>query len=143
MKKLVFSIVSEGPAQDYSSPITSSDKAHSLVKDYFSNLDHERFVVIPVNHALVPLGVIEISSGGCAGTVVDPRIVFSRLLNTPTATGFICAHNHPSGSLRPSREDVLMTEKLKAGGEILEIYLKDHLIIADTGYYSFADEGIL
>ncbi|MFM7855104.1 MAG: JAB domain-containing protein [Flammeovirgaceae bacterium] len=53
------------------------------------------------------------------------------------------AHNHPSGNLQPSKNDIDLTKKLKEAGRFLEVHLLDHLIIADTRYFSFADEGLL
>ncbi|MEO6814307.1 MAG: JAB domain-containing protein, partial [Ginsengibacter sp.] len=59
------------------------------------------------------------------------------------ATSLILCHNHPSGSLRPSRQDEELTEKLRAAGKLLEIQVVDHVIVSDEGYYSFADEGLI
>jgi DNA repair protein RadC len=59
------------------------------------------------------------------------------------AAGIIIFHNHPSGNLQPSKVDIRFTERLKAGCDVMDIKLMDHLIIAENGYYSFADEGLL
>ena len=59
------------------------------------------------------------------------------------ATGIIVAHNHPSGNLKPSSEDIKITKQIEEAGKILNIQLLDHLIITQNSYLSFADENIL
>jgi len=84
----------------------------------------------------------QISKGGISGTVTDVRIVLkSAVLNT--ASGMIVAHNHPSGNLSPSDSDIKITQKIKEAGLLLDVQLLDHLIMAGTDYYSFADNGAL
>jgi len=83
-----------------------------------------------------------ISKGGVSGTVVDPKLIFKRALEE-TASSIIVAHNHPSGSLNPSRLDIELTKRISNAGKSLEIDVLDHLIIADRGYFSFADEDML
>ena len=100
----------------------------------------EEFVVLCLNAANEVLGWINIASGGFSATVVDPRIIFGVALQTASSS-IIVAHNHPSGSLRPSHQDSTITEQLRAAGKMLAITLHDHLIITRDGYYSFADMG--
>jgi len=76
------------------------------------------------------------------GTVIDPRTVFRAALECG-ATSFIMAHNHPSGQLKASEPDKAITEKLKQGGQILEIRLLDHIILTADSYLSMADEGLM
>ena len=95
-----------------------------------------------LNRANKVLGIVEISKGGTAGTVVDPKIVFAAAIKT-NCSAIILAHNHPSGNLRPSDQDIRLTRKLKECGNLLEINVWDHLIITREGYLSFADEGLL
>ena len=82
------------------------------------------------------------SKGGITGTVVDIRIVFKMALEIG-ATSIVLCHNHPSGSLKPSEADKQITQKLKRAGESLEITILDHVIITETSYFSFVDQGIL
>lgn len=82
------------------------------------------------------------SIGGISHTIVDPRIIFLKALEVQ-ATSMVLCHNHPSGSLRPSRADEELTAKLKSAGKLLDIEVVDHLIVSDEGYYSFADEGMI
>jgi DNA repair protein RadC len=95
-----------------------------------------------LNRANKILGTFQVSSGGITGTVVDPRIVFQSALKA-NATSIIIAHNHPSGQLTASQADIDLTKKLKEGGAVLDIPVLDHLIITESNYYSFADDGIM
>ena len=80
--------------------------------------------------------------GGITGCVVDVRIILAVALKT-LATGIILVHNHPSGNLKPSREDLKITEQLKSSCDLIGITLLDHLIITKEDYFSFADDGLL
>lgn len=103
----------------------------------------EEFWVAYINRGNRILGVFKASSGGLTGTVADPRLILAIALKI-AATGIILSHNHPSGNLTPSRQDIELTGKIKEGGKILDIKLLDHLIISPDGeYYSFANEGLL
>lgn len=102
----------------------------------------EQFKVLMLSNNNRVLGVLEISSGGITGTIVDIRLIFAALLKTK-ATACILVHNHPSGKLQPSDADRQITQKIKQASQILDIALLDHLIITSESYYSFADEGVL
>ncbi len=102
----------------------------------------EQFKVLLLNRANKVVGIFEVSSGGVSGTIADPKLIFTAALKT-NACQIILAHNHPSSNLRPSKADQDLTEKMKAGGELLEIRVLDHLIISMEGFFSFADEGLL
>ncbi|MDR2222419.1 MAG: JAB domain-containing protein [Flavobacteriaceae bacterium] len=102
----------------------------------------EQFKVIMLSNNNKVLGVLDASTGGITGTIVDLRIIFSALLKA-CAVGFLIVHNHPSGSLVPSDADKQITRKIKEASKILDINLLDHLIITTESYYSFADEGTL
>lgn len=102
----------------------------------------EEFKILLVNRRIRVLGVVDISQGGLSGTVADPKVIFAAALKS-CASVIILAHNHPSGELDPSREDIAITKKLKAGAELLDLKVLDHLIISKDTYYSFADEGLM
>lgn len=102
----------------------------------------EEFIAVFLNRANNTIGWSRISTGGVAGTVVDPKVVFSQALLCG-ASSIILAHNHPSGNLKPSQADIKLTKKLKQGGEYLDIQVLDHLIVTISGYYSFADQGMI
>lgn len=122
--------------------IGGSIDAYELLKSDLLDIPHEEFWVILLNRANRVVKKYQISQGGVAGTVADPKIIFKVALEE-LASGIILAHNHPSGNLTASQADVDLTKKLAAGGRLLEIQVLDHLIIAGQKYFSFADEGLI
>ncbi len=122
--------------------ISVSKDAYDLLRPLMADLNEEEFRIILLNKANKVMAIELISTGGRTGTVVDSRVVFKAAL-LANATGIIVAHNHPSGNLSPSTEDINLTKKIKEAGNFLEIKLLDHLIITDNGYYSFADNGVM
>lgn len=124
------------------SKITSSKDAFEQVNADLMDLPHEEFWIILTNRANRIIKKQQISSGGVAGTVADPKIIF-KLAVAELASGLILAHNHPSGNLNASQADIALTKKIKEAGNLLEIQLLDHIIVAGKRYFSFADEGML
>ncbi|ANE52635.1 RadC family protein [Flavisolibacter tropicus] len=110
----------------------------TLLKDY----QHEVFAVLFLNRSNKVNHFQIISEGGITGTVADPRIILKRALEE-NAVSLILCHNHPSGSLKPSRADEELTQKIKEAARFFDIKVLDHLIVSEDGYFSFADEGIL
>jgi DNA repair protein RadC len=102
----------------------------------------EQFKIILLTRANKVLGIYEVSSGGIAGTIADPKLIFSAALKG-CASSIILSHNHPSGNLKPSQADINLTRKIKDGGSLLDIAVLDHVIVTSEGYYSFADEGLV
>ena len=127
------------------SRITCSEDAYKILKENW-NQDtlelKEEFKILLLNRANKVLGIVNISSGGVSGTVADPKLIFSAALKA-NASSLILTHNHPSGNLKPSEADISLTNKLKNGGNLLEISVLDHLIITQEGYYSLADQGMI
>lgn len=123
--------------------ITSSKDAYNAFFPLINDLAHEEFWILILNRANRITHTLNISKGGIAGTVVDPKVIFKLALEH-SASGLILGHNHPSGNPRPSKADIAITKKLKTAGQTLDITILDHLIIAqDNGFYSFADEGVI
>lgn len=122
--------------------ISGSQDAYDQLKGVLMDLSHEEFWILLLNRANRILKKQQISLGGMHGTVADPKIIFKIALEEK-ASGLIVAHNHPSGNLTASQQDIELTRKLKEGGKLLEIQILDHLIIAGKNYFSFADEGML
>ena len=125
--------------------ITCSNDAYQELKNWFSEDTlalQEQFVVLYLNRANRVLAAYKVSRGGLTGTVADPRLILSTALKV-TAVGMVVAHNHPSGSLKPSQADLQLTDKIKEGGKLLDIQLVDHIILTPYEYYSFADSGDL
>lgn len=122
--------------------VSSSKAVFDYIRDQLKDLSHEVFGVVFLNRANKINRFEQISSGGISATVADPRIIFRRALELKSASIILC-HNHPSGNLSPSRQDEELTKKLKNAGQLLDIHVLDHLIVSDSGYYSFADNGLL
>ena len=102
----------------------------------------EYFKVLFLNQANQVLGYTLISEGGITETSVDVRVILQAALLT-NSVALVLAHNHPSGNLRPSRQDMDITKQVKEAARLMRISVLDHLILTDAGYYSFADEGEL
>ena len=102
----------------------------------------EEFKVVFLNRANKVIGIMDASSGGITGTVADPRIILAAAVKC-CAVNIMLAHNHPSGSLKPSRADEQLTVKIKEAARFLDISVLDHIIVSTEGYYSFAEEGLL
>jgi DNA repair protein RadC len=122
--------------------VTSSQTAYNAIKSKLSDLPHEEFWVIFLSRNNNVIKTDCISKGGVNGTVVDTRLIFKPAIEC-LASAIILAHNHPSGNLKPSQEDIHLTKKVKEAARLIDMTVQDHLIIGDQAYFSFADEGIL
>ena len=120
---------------------TSRDFANYL-QVLFSDLNREVFAVAFLNQANKINHIEIISEGGMTGTIADPRIILKKALEE-NAVSLVLCHNHPSGSLKPSRQDEEITKKIKEASRYFDIKILDHIIVSDAGYFSFSDEGIL
>jgi DNA repair protein RadC len=127
--------------------ITTSSDAYKVLLTGF-NPDtigiQEQFVVAYLNRSNRVLGLYRLATGGVCGVVSDPRLILGVAIKL-VASSLILCHNHPSGSLKPSRADEDMTYKIKEGAKLFDIKVLDHLIVAPDGenYFSFADEGFV
>lgn len=121
--------------------ITSSKTVFEIMQPIIGELPHEEFWVLYLNNSCNVLHKSQLSKGGITGTVVDTRIIFKTALEC-NATCLILTHNHPSGKLLASEQDVQITKKLKLAGQQMDILVIDHIIITETGYFSFKDEEI-
>lgn len=122
--------------------IGTSAQAYDELRAKLADLPVEEFWVLLLDRGMRLLKIQPISKGGIHGTVADPKVIFGHALEKG-ASCIVVAHNHPSGQLRPSEEDIRLTRKLVEGGRMLDILVQDHLIITAAGYYSFADNGQL
>ena len=122
--------------------ITSSNSVFEYVQPIIGELPHEEFWILYLNNSNKIIKSAQLSKGGITGTVVDVRLAFKDALQLG-AVGIILAHNHPSGTLKPSQADIQLTKKLKTAGDSLDIKVLDHLIITEKAYFSFADENML
>lgn len=122
--------------------ISSSKSVFELMQPILGELPHEEFWILYLNNSNKVILSSQLSKGGITGTVVDVRIAFKVAIEQ-NATGIILVHNHPSGTLIASDADKQITKKLKLAGEHLDVKVLDHVIITETDYFSFADDGIL
>lgn len=125
--------------------IKMSCDAYNLLLPTFKEgtIDYkEYFKVIYLNQAYQVLGYTQISEGGLTDINVDIRVILQAalLINAPV---LILAHNHPSGSTKPSELDLKLTKQIKKAAKLMRITVVDHIILTNEGYYSFKDEGIL
>jgi len=125
--------------------ISSSNDGYKICLHYWNpdKIDLlEEFKVMYLNRSNRVLQILPISQGGITVTVADPRLVIAGALKVG-ACSMVLAHNHPSGSLKPSKADEELTVKIKEAAKYFDIRVLDHLIVTSEGYYSFADEGLL
>lgn len=122
--------------------ITSSKDAFEILQPIMGELEHEEFWILYLNNSNKVLKKSQLSKGGITGTLVDVRIMMKQTLELG-AVGLILAHNHPSGTLKPSNADKEITQKIKRASESLDIKVLDHLIITQKDYFSFADNQLL
>jgi len=124
------------------SVVGSSNDIAAYLRTALKDYRHEVFAVIFLNRANKINHFEIVSAGGITGTVADPRVILKKALEE-NAVSIILCHNHPSGSLKPSRADEELTTKIKEAAKYFDIKVIDHIIVSEDGYYSFADEGIL
>lgn len=122
--------------------IGGSADVFEILKADLLDIPHEAFWIVLLNRANRVIKKHQISQGGVAGTVADPKLIF-KVAVEELASGIILAHNHPSGNLSASQADIDLTRKLKESGKLLDIQVLDHIIIAGKKYFSFADEGLM
>jgi len=122
--------------------LNQSTIVYQIAKPLLGHLKHEEFWVFYLNQSHRLMEPKCLSRGGIAQASVDIRLALKRALELG-ATALILAHNHPSGNLAPSTADKTLTRKFKHATTTMELMLLDHLIVAEQGYFSFADEGLL
>ncbi len=121
--------------------VTSSKAVFEIMQPIIGELLHEEFWVLYLNNSNKAIHKAQLSKGGMTGTIVDVRVIF-KIAFEQNATSIILVHNHPSGKLIASESDIKLTHKVKIAGKQLDVAVLDHIIITETGYYSFQDEGI-
>lgn len=122
--------------------VGSSSEIAQYLKAKLKDYRHEVFAVLFLNRANKINHFEIVSTGGITGTVADPRVILRKALEQDAVNIILC-HNHPSGSLKPSKADEQLTAKIKEAARFLDIAVLDHIIVSEDGYYSFADEGLL
>ena len=122
--------------------ITSSEDGANFIRQFYSDdigIFESSFILL-LDRSNHTIGYAKISQGGIVGTVVDVRLIAKYAIDS-FASSVILAHNHPSGNLKPSESDEKITQQVLQGLKLLEVKLLDHVILTETNYYSFADNG--
>lgn len=122
--------------------VTKSGDIANYLRATLEHRKQEVFAVVFLNRGNKVTHLEIISEGGLTGTVADPRVILKKALEND-ATSLVLCHNHPSGNLRPSKADEILTQKIKQAAAFLDISIMDHIIVSNEGYFSFADEGML
>lgn len=129
----------ELPTPDY---ISGSADIVTVFQPLLSDLPHEEVWVMLLSRSKRIIEKFRVSQGGIEGSVIDPRLVIRRALDR-NASGIVLVHNHPSGNAYPSEQDILNTNKVQLAATYFDMRLLDHVIIADTDPFSFAERGLL
>ena len=125
--------------------IKNSDDIVNVLRSIFNAdtlLWTEEFILVCLNRAHKVIGYYKVGAGGFSGVVCDVKVIMTMALQS-SASCLIVAHNHPSGNLKPSDNDRKMTDKINRACKIFDINLLDHIILTESSYYSFAEEGQL
>ncbi len=122
--------------------IRNSGDVKNILRHYLMDLSHEEFYVLYLNRANRVIKLEQLSKGGLSATVVDVKLMMRQALLLKAST-LILAHNHPSGNLRPSEEDLQLTAQIKKACKYFDLKLLDHLIFGGKEVMSFADDGLL
>ena len=122
--------------------VQSSADVAGFLQAKLQDEQREVFAVLFLNRANKVNHFEIFSEGGITGTVADPRVILKKALEE-SAVNLILCHNHPSGSLKPSRADEQLTTKIRDAAKLLGIQVLDHIIVSERGYFSFADEGLM
>jgi len=126
-----------------STPITTPEDVAKLLCEFLRDSDRERFVVLMLATSGACIGINVVSVGTLNAALVHPREVFKPLI-LGNAASCILSHGHPSGNLTPSREDISVTKKLVEVGKLLDIPVRDHVIVGHDGKYtSLAEKGLM
>ena len=126
--------------------IEKTDCTSDAVESIWSldiNENQENFVLLCLDNCNQILNKMILFKGGISQCSIDLRLVFNEILKTNRCTKFIVAHNHPTGNLRPSNPDLVLTEKIKEGAELLSLSFLDHIIFSKFKYFSFVEENLL
>jgi len=122
--------------------VKSSDDIYRLMRPHIQDLDVEEAWALLLNNQMRLIRRVRISHGGLTETSVDVRLILREAL-LANATMIVLCHNHPSNNARPSGPDDDLTRRVKSAADTMRIRLCDHVILTDSGYYSYADEGKL
>ena len=144
LPEIEISIKYKGTKKTELKAIKSSQDIYNIIKPLFNENTiewTEEMILICLSRANKVIGYYKVSSGGVAGTYIDPKVIFTIALNCAGTCNLILSHNHPSGNLSPSDADDQITKKLQTAAALFDMKILDHLILTNEGYYSYCDEG--
>jgi DNA repair protein RadC len=121
--------------------ICTPDAVYEEMKE-LSQADQESLWVLYLNTKNMIIGKDIVALGGISSASVDIKILFRRILLN-NAPAFIIVHNHPSGEVEPSKNDINLTNTIKDASKIIDIRLLDHIIVSDDKYFSFNSKGLI
>lgn len=122
--------------------ITSPADVAAIFGPRLRDMKREIFAVLLLNSSNKVIGEYTLSEGGLSSSIVEPRAVFEKAI-LEHASSVICVHNHPSGNLNPSQEDISVTRQLVQAGKLMGIRVHDHVIIAGRGFTSLSERGLI
>lgn len=123
--------------------ISSADAAKYMRQFFFDDIMiYESFFILLLNRNNRVNGWAKISQGGVTGTVVDPKIIAKYIVDSLSSAVMLC-HNHPSGSTKPSQQDIDLTKTIKEMAQLFNCKLLEHVILTEDSFFSFADEGLI
>lgn len=122
--------------------LSTATRIYNHMHPVMQDMDVEEFWVLYLNQAHRLIKKMRIAHGGISEVSVDVRIIMREAVLC-NATIIVACHNHPSGSIRPSKQDDALTQQLKRACDVMRLYLMDHVIVADGQYFSYHEEGRL
>lgn len=122
--------------------IQSSNDVFMIFQPMLADIPHEEFWVLLLNRSNRIIEKLRVSQGGVSGTVTDIRLILKPAIEK-LASSIILCHNHPSGNIKPSENDISITQKVKEAAKFMDIAVLDHIIVCEKNYYSLADEGAM
>jgi DNA repair protein RadC len=128
--------------ESHSTPVRKSSEAAKVLRPLFENLDREQFVVLLLDAQHKPIGVNIVSVGSLNASIVHPKEAFKAAI-LANSSAVVVSHNHPSGSVEPSPEDIELSRRLREAGELLGIRVLDSIVLGEgESFYSFVDAGL-
>ncbi|RXK82984.1 RadC family protein [Filimonas effusa] len=122
--------------------IKSTEEAAYFLRMLLQYRKQEMFAVLFLNTTNRVIHFEIISQGGITSTIADPRVILKKAL-VHDAVHVILCHNHPSGDTTPSKQDEIFTSRIKTAALLMDIHIIDHIIVGETGHYSFADNSLM
>lgn len=123
-------------------PVTNPNYAVEIIRSKITNYSKEHFIVLSFDTRNRLIGTDNISVGNLTASIVHPRETYEAAIRRHAAQ-IIIAHNHPSGDVEPSDEDIRITKRLSEAGKIMGIELIDHIVVTQTNYFSFKEKEMI